>query len=435
MDLTTAALIGAIVGVVLLVLGMPIGFMLIFVSFLGVCMIRGLEPSLAFLGDRPYDSNSSYELSVVPLFLLMGHLAYSAGITQGIYNVARHWLGQLKGGLVIATTTANAIFGACCGSTTAATAVFGKVAIPEMIRHKVNPRLAAGCVAAAGSLSSIIPPSIHLVVYGLITNTSIARMLMAGIIPGIMTAVIFGIMVYTRARLNPSLAPPITGVTWRQRFQSFRGVWGILLLIVLVLGGIWAGVITPTEGGGIGATGAFFIVLGTRKLTRNVLRESFLETARSTAVILIIVTGALMFTTFIGLAGVSETVTNAVVNLPLPPIAIIWGFMGILIIMGCFVEPMSMMFLTMPFMIPVVKELGFDPVWFGVLVVTTCEIGMVTPPMGLNCYMLKSVVPELAIGDIFKGTIPFIAMFLIAMGFMTAFPQIALVLPNAMYSR
>lgn len=179
----------------------------------------------------------------------------------------------------------------------------------------------------------------------------------------------------------------------------------------------------------------FFIVLGSRKLTRNVLRESFLETARSTAVILIIVTGALMFTTFIGLAGVSETITEAVIGLPVPPIAIIMGFLGILIVMGCFVEPMSMMFLTMPFMIPAVRELGFDPVWFGVLVVTTCEIGMVTPPMGLNCYVLKSVVPELRLGDIFRGTLPFIAMFLVAMGLVMAFPQIALLLPSMLYSR
>jgi len=433
MDLSTVALLGA--AIVLLILGMPIGFLLILVGFVGIATIRGLEPALTMIGSRPFEVNSSYELSVVPLFVLMGHLAYASGVTQGIYTASRQWLGSLHGGLVIATTFANAVFGACCGSTTAATAVFGRVAIPEMLRSGVDRRLAAGCVAASGCLSAIIPPSVLIVVYGIIAGVSIPRVLMAGIIPGAITAIAFMVMIYVRARLNPSLAPPLTGITWNDRFRSMRGVWGAFLLATVVLGGIWAGIFTPTEGGGIGAMGAFVMVVASGRFTRAVLRESFLETARTTAVIFIIVTGALVFTVFLALTGIPAAVTSFIVGLPVPPIVVIIGFMLILIVAGSFVEPVSMLFLTMPFMIPIVKDLGYDLVWFGVLVVTTCEIGMVTPPVGLNCFMLKSVVPELSLADIFHGSGWFIAMFCVVLALLMAFPELSLLIPNAMLSR
>lgn len=433
MDVMLIGVIAVVATVVLLLVGMPIGFIFLIIGFGGLAMLRGLDPALSMIGNRPFDVNSTYELSVVPLFVLMGHLAYASGVTQDIYRTARLWLGHLRGGLVIATTFANAAFGACCGSTTAATAVFGRVAIPEMLRYGVDRRLAAGCVAAAGSLSAIIPPSVLIIVYGFLARESIARLLIAGIIPGVITAVVFAGMVFVRATINPKLAPPIPRASRRERIRSLRGVWGVAVLAVVVLGGIFMGIFTPTEGGGIGAMGAFIIVLASRKLTRNVLSESFLETARTTAVIFIIITGALIFTMFLVLTGVPAAISTFIIGLPVPPVVIIIGFMLLFIALGCIVEPMSMMFLTIPIILPIVKEMGYDPVWFGILVVTTAEIGMVTPPMGLNCFMLKSVVPELPLRDIFVGTGWFIVMFMVALGLFIAFPQLVLWLPNLMF--
>ncbi len=433
MDVTMIGVIAVVATVVLLLAGMPIGFIFLAIGFGGLAMIRGLGPALSMIGSRPFDVNSTYELSVVALFVLMGHLAYASGITQDIFRTARLWLGGLRGGLVIATTMANAAFGAACGSTTAATAVFGRVAIPEMLRHGVDRRLAAGCVVAAGSLSAIIPPSVLIIIYGFLARESIARLLIAGIIPGIITAVIFSGMIFVRATINPKLAPPITGATWKEKLHSIRGVWGVAILAVVVMGGIFTGMFTPTEGGGIGAMGAFILVLTSRKLTRKVLSESFLETARTTAVIFIIITGALIFTMFLVLTGVPAAISTFIIGLPVPSVVIIIGFMLLFIALGCIVEPMSMMFLTIPTILPIVLQMGYDPIWFGILVVTTAEIGMITPPMGLNCFMLKSVVPELSLKDIFIGSGWFVIMFMVALGLFIAFPQLVLWLPNLMF--
>ena len=433
MDTTTAGAIALGLVAVLLVLGMPIGFIFLIAGSLGVFMVSGLTPFLGVIGGKGYDINASYELAVIPLFILMGQLTYFSGITEGLYRSARAWLGHLKGGLVMATTVANAAFGACCGSTTAATAVFGKVAIPEMLRQGIDRRLAAGCVAASGSLSAIIPPSVLIVVYGILALESIAKLLVAGIIPGVIQVLIFSVMVYVRATINPRLAPSAPAAPWGERLRSIRGVWGVVVLFVVVMGGIWAGIFTPTEGGGIGAMGAFLLVVAARKVNRTVFDEAFLETARTAAAIFIIITGVRIFTVFLGLTHIPAQVSAILVGLPVPPVVIIISFLLLLVALGCLLEPMSMMFLTMPLMLPIVRELGYNTIWFGILVVTTCEMGMVTPPMGLNCFMLKSVVPELSLGEIFSGIWWYIAMWVVALAFYLAFPQIILFLPGTMF--
>lgn len=433
MSVAIMGLIVVAILVVLLVLRMPIGFIFLFVAFIGMLMIRGADAAFPLMGQRTFDINRSYELAVVPLFLLMGHLTYCSGITQELYVAARNWLGHLKGGLVMATTMANAAFGACCGSTTAATAVFGKVAIPEMLRYGVNRRLAAGCVAASGSLSAIIPPSVLIVIFGILAVTSVARLLIAGIIPGVLQALLFSAMVYIRTRINPSLAPSAGMVSWNERLRSVKGVWGVLVLFLLVMGGIWGGIFTPTEGGAVGAMGAFLLVLARRKFTRAVLEEGFLLSARSTATIFICVTGTMLFTMFLALTGMPDLITTFVVGLPVPSIVIVIGFLLILIALGCVIDPVSMMVLTIPIFMPIVEQLGFDPIWFGILVVTTCEMGMVTPPMGLNCFMLHTVVPELSLRDIFAGIWWYVAMWGIALALYLIFPQIILFLPNTMF--
>ena len=433
MDALTMGLIILALAAVLLVCRMPIGFILLLVGFIGVLMIRGASPALLMMGQRTFDINRSYELSVVPLFVLMGHLTYASGITQELYRAARAWLGHIKGGLVIATTMANAAFGACCGSTTAATAVFGRIAIPEMLRYGVNRRLAAGCVAIAGTLSAIIPPSVLIVIYGILALESIAKLLIAGILPGILTALMYSLMIWIRVKINSSLAPPITGVSWREKLRSVSGVWGVMVLFLIVMGGIFMGWFTPTEGGAIGAVGAFVIVLARRALTRTVLRESFLETARTTAVIFICVTGAMMFTMFLSLTGIPGQISTFILGLPVPSVVIVIGCMALFIALGCIVDPVSMMMLTIPIILPVIRELGVDPIWFGILVVKTTEMGMVTPPMGLNCYMLHSVVPTLPLGDIFRGIIPFLGVEVVTLGLLIAFPQIVLLLPGLMF--
>jgi tripartite ATP-independent transporter DctM subunit len=433
MDMVTMGLIAMAAITVLLLIKMPIGLALLLTGFIGLSVIRGLNPGLDMIGSRPFDINSSYDLAVVPLFILMGHLTFVAGITQDLYFAARQWVGHLKGGLVIATTLANAAFGACCGSTTAATAVFGKVAIPEMLRQGVNRSLAAGCVAASGSLSAMIPPSILLVVYGILAQTSVPKLLIAGFIPGILQATLFSLMVFVRASINPKLAPPVARVPWKERFGSLKGgVWGVVFLFMLVMGGIWGGLFTPTEGGAIGAIGAFILVLATKKFSRSLLNESFLETARTTSVIFIIVTGAMVFSMFLSLSGVPTRVSQLIVTMPVPPLVIVLGTMLILIALGCVVDVFSMMFLTMPIFLPVMRALDLNLVWYGILVVTTTEMGQVTPPFGLNCFMLKSVVPELSLGEIFRGVGWYVAMFFVSIILVMFFPQIALFLPNTM---
>lgn len=417
-------------GAILLVLRIPLGVVLLLTGALGFSLVRGLGVTLDTIGARLFDIGSGYELSAIPLFLLMGHVAATAGITRDIYRAARAWLGHLKGSVVLATTVAAVGFAACSGSTTSSTAVFGKVAIPEMLRLKVNRKLAAGCVATVGTLAGMIPPSINLIVFGIIARQSVPELLIAGVIPGLMTAAAFVIMIYIRVSRNPELAPTIPRAERKERIQSLKGVWSFLALGTLVIGGIYAGIFTATEAGALGAAGAFVIALVRGRLSIPTIKEVFLETAQTTSVIFIVLVGALIFSAYLAVSGGSSAVSEFIVGLDLPMLAIVALYVVLLLALGCIVDPISVMFLTVPIFVPPLVELGANPIWLGILVAKTLEIGMITPPVGLNAFVLKSVVPSFSLREIFGGIWWFLQVEMLTLILILFIPALATWLPS-----
>lgn len=417
----------------LLLLRMPIGVILLLAGTIGFSTVRGPLSTFEALGSRLFDIGSGYELSAVPLFLLMGHLAANAEITQDIYKAARAWFGHIKGSLVLATTFAAAGFAACCGSTTASSAVFGKVALPEMIRFKVDRRLAAGCVAAVGTLAGMIPPSVNLIVFGLVARQSVPQLLIAGIIPGVMTALAYAIMIYARAHRNPELAPPLPRIPRAERVKSIRGIWGVMVLAVLVMGGIYTGIFTPTEAGAVGAAGTFLIAVARRTLSLRSLRDVLLSTAQTTSVIFIILVGAMVFSSYLAVSGASAAISRFLIGLDAPPVALVGGYMLLLIALGCLIDPISMMFLTVPIIVPPLIQMGINPIWLGILVNKTLEIGMITPPMGLNAFVVKSTAPEFSLKEIFGGIWWFLQVELVTLVLLMSFPELATWLPSLMF--
>lgn len=415
---------------VMLVLRIPIGLVLMFAGALGFSLIRGPVITLDTIGGRLFSVGSGYELSAIPLFLLMGHVASNGGITRDIYRAAVAWLGHLKGSVVLATTVAAVGFAACSGSTTSSTAVFGKVAIPEMLRLKVNRKLAAGCVATVGTLAGMIPPSINLIVFGIIARESVPQLLIAGVIPGLLTAAAFVLMIYIRVSRNPELAPTIPRANLEERKQSLKGVWSFLVLGGFVIGGIYAGIFTPTEAGALGATGAFLIAAVRRKLTAVSIKSVFLETAQTTSVIFIVLVGALIFSAYLAMSGGSSAISEFILGMDLPLLAIVALYIVLLMALGCIVDPISMMFLTVPIFIPPLVELGANPIWLGILVAKTLEIGMITPPVGLNAFVLKSVAPSFSLREIFGGIWWFLQVEVLTLILILFIPALATWLPS-----
>ena len=434
MSALTIGIIMVVVLVALIVLKFPIGFSFLIVGFWGYVALRGFDSAFALLASKVFSGTAHYLFTVVPLFILMGEFALVAGIGEGLFRAGRAWLGNIRGGLAMATTMANAAFGAACGMPTAATAVFGRMAIPEMLKAKTDRSLAAGTVAATAGLSAVIPPSVIAIIYGFLAIAPIHKILIAGLLPGaVSTAVILG-MLAIRLRINPSLAP-ITGVTatWREKFRSLRGIWAMLTVIILVIGGIYTGMFSPTEAGAVGAAGMLIIGLALRKFNRTKLREALLMTARDTSVIFIIMGGIVFFSGFLSVSGISGAMTNYILGLTVSPTQVVIITMFILLGLGCILDPFSCMFLTIPLLSPIMKELGVNTIWYGVLVVKMITIGMITPPVGVNCYMLKVVCPELDLWEIFRGATWFLTAEAVIMTLLVAFPQISLLLPNLMY--
>ena len=415
---------------IMLVMRIPIGVVLMLAGALGFSLIRGPSITLETIGGRLFSVGSGYELSAIPLFLLMGHVASNGGVTKDIYTAARAWLGHLKGSVVLATTVAAVGFAACSGSTTSSTAVFGRVAIPEMLRLKVNRKLAAGCVATVGTLAGMIPPSINLIVFGIIARESVPKLLIAGVIPGLLTAAAFVLMIYIRVSRNPALAPTLPRATRNERIQSLKGVWSFLALGGLVIGGIYAGIFTPTEAGALGASGAFIIAAMRRKLSVGSIKDVFLETAQTTSVIFIVLVGALIFSAYLAMSGGSSAISEFILGLDLPLLAIVSIYIVLLLVLGCFVDPISMMFLTVPIFVPPLVELGANPIWLGILVAKTLEIGMITPPVGLNAFVLKSVVPSFSLREIFGGIWWFLQVEVITLILILFIPALATWLPS-----
>ena len=412
---------------------MPIGFAGLFVGGMGLLLMAGLEVGLLQFGILPYSLARNYNFLVVPLFLLMGHLAFEAGVTRQIYATGRSWLGHLPGGLGLATIFGGAGFAAACGASVASASVLTKLCLPELDAFKYNRRLSLGCISSVGTFAMMIPPSSALIIYGVMTESSISRLLMAGILPGILTALVYGVLVVLRVKVNPALAPPCPAETWKQRLHSMKGVVGVGVLVVLVLGGIYSGIFTATEAAALGALGALVLAMIARVPVRSILPEALKGTAESTVTIFIAVVGLLVFSVFLAYTGFPSRLAQGVVESGLSPNTVISLIILLYIFLGMFFEPLGMMVLTLPVLFPVVTSLGFDPVWFGVITIKTAEIGMVTPPVGMNLYVMKATDPNVDLGDLFKGAAWFIPCDLVVLALLVAFPGIALLIPNSMF--
>jgi tripartite ATP-independent transporter DctM subunit len=430
MDPVTVGIIGIVGLSLLLVSGMRIAYATAMCGLIGLWVLRGYEPAAGLAGLMPYSESSHYSLLVLPLFVLMGYLAHHAGITRNIFWTARQWLGHLPGGLAIATIFGCAGFAAACGASTASAAVMGRVSLPELKRYGYDEKVAAGCVAAGGTLATMIPPSVIMVIYGFIAEQSIGALLLAGILPGLLQATTYSVMLYIRFRINPALGPSISGIGWPERIKSLSGTWGIFVLIFIVLGGIYTGFATPTEAAGIGALGAFVMALP--RMRRGDLKTALLETARTTAMIFAIVIGVLIFVRFLAFSGMPGALVDTVLELDVNRYVVLIAILAMYLVLGMFLDGIGMLLLTIPIVLPAVTALGFNPIFFGVLVVRMIEIGLITPPVGLNAFVLKGVAPDISIGNIFRGCGWFVVVDLVNVAILIMFPAIILTIPETM---
>jgi len=434
MSSTMVGIITLVATMLLLAIRVPIGVALGVVSICGIWYLRGLDVALGLLRSAPYDFLANWELSAIPMFILMGAVAHHSGISSALFEAARLWLGRLPGGLAIATNFACAGFAAASGSSVAAAAAMGKIAIPEMLKAGYAPSLATGTVAAAGTLAALIPPSVLLVLYGIFAETSVTKLLIAGILPGLLTAAIYGLMLFGRCLLFPEVAPKVDiKTTPRERWNSLREVWPLAVLILGVIGGLLFGIVTPTEAGAYGAFLAYIIAFLQGRLTWSVFKLSVLEAVTSTSRLLFVAVGAILLTKFLALSGLPFTLANAMSEWALDPVLLVIGASIVYVVLGMFLDPFGIMLITIPIFVPMFEKLGLDLVWFGIILVKYLEIGLLTPPVGFNVYVIKTVVgDDISLETIFKGVSWFLGCEVIIMILLIAFPQISLWLPSLM---
>lgn len=432
-DPTLLGFLGFIVFLVLLLIGVPLGIGMAAVGFFGIVVFKGFSTALNTLFLVPYSTTASWIFSVVPMFILMGSIAFYAGFTRDAYNAAYRWVGRFPGGISVATLMGAAAFGACSGSSVAATAALGRLALPEMERFRYDQRLAAGSVAMGGTLSALIPPSILLVLYGVISEESIGKLLIAGIIPGILSMALFAVLVIIWVKIKPEHAPKAEKFSWKERAASLRNVIGILVLFVFVAGGIYSGMFTPTEAGAAGAFIILIMALIMRRLSWTSFKAVLGETVGVVSSVFLIIIGAHIFNQFLALTRLPVVFTELVVNLEVNRYVIIVATVFAYLFLGCFLDAFGILFLTVPFVFPAICGLGFNPIWFGVVIVKLIEIALLTPPVGVQAYILKGVAPDIPLQVIFAGFIPFFIMDIIGvLGLLIAFPQIATFLPSLM---
>ena len=430
--------LGSLACILLLIgLRVPIGVAMGSIAFLGFILLRNVNVALSVVRDAPFVFAASWDLSAIPMFLLMGAVAGNSGIGTALFRAAVAWFGWMPGGLAVATNWACAGFGAASGSSIAAAAVMARLAIPEMLKQKYDKGLATGVCASGGTLDALIPPSIAFVIYGIFAEVSVVKLLLAGILPGILTASIYMIMIVTRAWLNPALAPPVVfedrQALWRERWASARDVWPVIVLILGVIGGLYTGVVTPTEGGAAGALLAIVIGLVQRKLSWNGFIDSFKDAVGTTAQLFFVGIGAVIYTKFLALAGTADMFTQIIGSWAINPLLLVIAISLIYIVLGMFLDPLGMILLTIPVFVPMFAALKLDLVWLGVLVVKYIGIGLLTPPVGFNVYVVKNAVGDtIPLETIFKGCFWFLACEVVIMTLLIAFPEISLWLPNSM---
>jgi tripartite ATP-independent transporter DctM subunit len=426
----TAALLGFAAVFVLALLRIPLAFAMGAVGFVGLGLMRGWAPTMANAAQVVFDTGFAYTLSVVPLFILMGNFVARAGLAHELFRAAYAFIGHLRGGLAHATVLACAGFGAICGSSIATAATMGKVAYPPMKRLGYADYLSTGVIAAGGTLGIMIPPSTILVIYGIVTETHIGKLFAAGVLPGMMCAGLLMLAVAWITWRDPAAGPAGERTPWPERWRALRDIWGVALLVVLVLGGIYGGVFTATEGAGIGASGAFFFALGRGALSWKMLSEVLVESARTTAMLFTILIAAMMFSSFVNFTTMPGDLKDWILQQGLSPLMVVGAMMVIYVLLGTIMEELSMVLLTIPVFFPIVTGLGFDPVWFGVLIVLVVQIGLISPPVGMNLFVLNALLKQVPLREIFRGVWLFVAALVVALVVVLEFQPLSLWLPG-----
>ena len=428
----TAALLGFAAIFALALLRIPLAFAMGLVGFAGIGLTRGWDPAMASSAQVVYETGFAYTLSVIPLFILMGNFVARAGLAHELFQAAYAFIGHVRGGLAHATIAACAGFGAICGSSIATAATMSKVAYPSMRRLGYSDALSTGVMAAGGTLGIMIPPSTIMVIYGIITETHIGKLFAAGVIPGMLTAALLMLGIVIVTSRDPEHAPAGERTSWPDRWRALRGIWGVAVLVIVVLGGIYGGFFTATEGAGFGAFGAFLFALLRGRLSARALLDVLIESARTTAMLFTLLIAATIFANFVNFTSMPGDLKEWITHLGLSPTMIIVAMMAIYVVLGTVMEELTMVLLTIPLFFPIVTSLGFDPVWFGVLIVMIVQIGLISPPVGMNLFVINALLPNVGLGQIFRGCWPFVLVMIIVLGLLIAFPQLSLWLPSLM---
>ena len=430
MSPTAIGIIGIIALFVLIFSRMPVGFLMAIIGFLGFAAIVSVDASLNLLAKDMFSVFGSYNLTVIPLFVLMGQIAFHSGISKRLFDTAYKFIGHLPGGLAIATVGACAAFSAVCGSTNATAATMAAATLPEMKRYNYKPELATGVVAAGGSLGILIPPSVIFIVYGILTEQSIGELFLAGILPGILLTLLFMAAILVWAGLRPELGPKGPKSTWKERVASLTGTIETLIIFVIVMGGLFGGIFTPTEAGATGAFATLMVAVIQRNITWDGFVQALFETTRISAMILVIVAGATVFGHFLAVSRIPYDIAGWISSFQLHPAAIMSFIILIYLIGGCFIDSLALIMLTVPIFYPVILDYGFNPIWFGVVIVLITQIGVITPPVGVNVYVVSGVARDVPLGVIFKGVVPMLIMLILLTFLLIPFPQIATFLPS-----
>lgn len=424
-------LLGLVVLVLLLFARMGIAVAMAFVGFFGLLYLRGADIGLVVLGRIPTNTVAAYSMSAIPLFILMGAVVANTGVGSDLYNTAHKLVGHIRGGLAMATIVACGAFAAITGHSGATTATIGKVALPEMRKYNYDPKMATACIAAGGTIGILIPPSIVFIVYGVLTEQSIGKLFMAGIFPGILEVAFYMITVFILCRLNPKLGPPGPKTSFREKIVSLRFTWTVVVLFILVLGGIYLGVFTPTEAGAVGAFGAIVITFLSRRISGKALIGAIMETGEVTAMILFIMVGSYIFQNFMAMSKLPFVMGEFITQFSVSKYVILAIIMFLYIVLGCFLPPLAAVVLTIPIIFPAIIAMGFDPIWYGVLMVRVAEIGLITPPVGMNVFVLAGAT-NVPVGTIFRGVWPFVLSDILHVTLLIAIPPISLFLPSRM---
>lgn len=416
----------------LIAFGVPVAIAMSAIGVIGYWWLNGWAGIAYIMGSTPFESVFPYSFSVIPLFVMMGVFAARAGLSRSLFDMLNSFLGHVRGGLAVTTIGASALFGSICGSSLATVATIGRVAIPEMRRHGYSDSISAATVAAGGTLGVLIPPSILLVIYGLLTQSSIGKLFVGALIPGLLGTLLYVLAVLLQVRLSPSVAPKAVRVDWRQRFRLLGRIWPVALLFVVVIGGIYTGWFSPTEAAAVGAVGAFLLALLSAGMTRTGMKDTVAETAGLTGMIFLILIGAALFTAFIESTGLPQFLIQEIELMGLSPLMVMILILIFYLVLGCFMDSMSMILLTVPLIAPLVTQIGYDPIWFGIMVVTVAEVGLITPPIGMNLFVVQATVPGLKQSTVVKGIWPFVLMDVVRMLLLLAFPMLVLWMPSSM---